>query len=207
MNRFVSFLRTNAQWAIVGASAAAMIVIAVVYSLTADTLEALKYFQIAAIAIIPAIFPVWGKISRRPFPAALTALFAVHAFAALGLGNALDFYDRVPLWDIFLHTLFGFNAGAGIVTLMKRWNGGGMPAPALLTIAALAVLGTGALWEIYEYSCDLFMGTDIQCVAQSVAAGKSPLADTIEDIAVTIIGYALFAAAYLLRNLFKSRRN
>lgn len=141
---------------------------------------------------MPLILPVWGKITKKDFPPALGFLIAFHIFLSIDLGNAMNFYDLIPVWDLLLHGFFGFVGCVTAAVFLIRWNGDKMTSWGFMLTAAFFTLGFGAVWEIFEYCCDIIMNTDIQRVQESIAAGKSPLADTMEDLIITLAGIAVF---------------
>lgn len=59
-------------------------------------------------------------------------------------------------------------------------------------------MGFGALWEIFEYLGDTWFDLDSQRVQESIALGKSPVADTMEDLMITLVGIAVFFIIYII---------
>ena len=119
-------------------------------------------------------------------------VLAFNIFLSIDLGNAMNFYDLIPIWDLLLHGFFGFVGCVTAAVFLIRWNGDKMTSWGFMLTAAFFTLGFGAVWEIFEYCCDIIMNTDIQRVQESIAAGKSPLADTMEDLIITLAGIAVF---------------
>lgn len=59
-------------------------------------------------------------------------------------------------------------------------------------------MGFGALWEIFEYLGDTWFDLDSQRVQESIGLGKSPVADTMEDLMITLVGIAVFFIIYII---------
>ena len=180
------------KWLPAAGSMTLAVITAIIYSFISDEIIVLTYFQIFCSALVPLILPVWGKITKKDFPPALGFLIAFHVFLSIDLGNAMSFYDLIPVWDLLLHGFFGFVGCVTATVFLIRWNGDKMTSRGFMLTAAFFTLGFGAVWEIFEYCCDIIMNTDIQRVQESIAAGKSPLADTMEDLIITLAGIAVF---------------
>lgn len=193
------------KWLPFIASISLAVITAIIYTFISDEIIVLTYFQIFASALVPLILPVWGKITGKDFPPALGFLLAFHIFLAIDLGNAMNFYDLVPVWDLLLHGFFGFVGCVTAAVFLIRWNGDKMTPWGFMLTAAFFTLGFGAVWEIFEYCCDIIMDTDIQRVQESIAAGKSPLADTMEDLIVTLVGIAIFFVTAFADKLLKGK--
>ena len=180
------------KWLPAAGSMTLAVITAIIYSFISDEIIVLTYFQVFCSALVPLILPVWGKITKKDFPPALGFLIAFNIFLSIDLGNAMNFYDLIPVWDLLLHGFFGFVGCVTAAVFLIRWNGDKMTSWGFMLTAAFFTLGFGAVWEIFEYCCDIIMNTDIQRVQESIAAGKSPLADTMEDLIITLAGIAVF---------------
>lgn len=180
------------KWLPAAGSMVLAVITAIIYSFISDEIIVLTYFQVFCSALVPLILPVWGKITKKDFPPALGFLIAFNIFLSIDLGNAMNFYDLIPVWDLLLHGFFGFVGCVTAAVFLIRWNGDKMTSWGFMLTAAFFTLGFGAVWEIFEYCCDIIMNTDIQRVQESIAAGKSPLADTMEDLIITLAGIAVF---------------
>ena len=180
------------KWLPAAGSMVLAVITAIIYSFISDEIIVLTYFQIFGSALVPLILPVWGKITKKDFPPALGFLIAFNIFLSIDIGNAMNFYDLIPVWDLLLHGFFGFVGCVTAAVFLIRWNGDKMTSWGFMLTAAFFTLGFGAVWEIFEYCCDIIMNTDIQRVQESIAAGKSPLADTMEDLIITLAGIAVF---------------
>ncbi len=90
----------------------------------------------------------------------------VFIFSTSILGEVDAFYTKIPAWDSILHTINGFLAAAvgfSLVDLLNRHSDRVNLSPFYLAVTAFCFSMTiGVLWEFFECSCDLFLGTDMQ---------------------------------------------
>ncbi len=165
------------------------------YSLTAEAINPVVYVQVAFTACVPAILPLWGRWTRRPFPMSLNVMIALHIVLASFLGSALQWYRTVSWWDLLMHALFGAVGCAVVYTLILRWGGEGLRRGGRYVLAGLSVMGCGALWEIFEFISDALLDADAQRVKEAMRLGTSPIADTMTDLMITAVGILAFVAA------------
>lgn len=167
--------------------------------------EATMYLQLIAAALLPFLVPVYSLISKKPLTPALSVAAAVFVFLASDLGSGLYFYDKFTWWDLVMHGAFGFLCCLAVFVLLVRWGGARLNPAGFMVIILMFTLGVAAMWEIWEYAVDSITGGDSQRVAESIAQGKSPLADTMEDIIIALAGCAAFYIALLIDKLCKYR--
>ncbi len=183
---------------------------AVYYGLTDNRLKTV-YIQLALCLFVPAIFPVLGIITKKPFPVALTILSCYLVVVGIYFAKAMNFYGFVPEYDKFLHTGFGLVGSAMVYTLLMRWGGDKLSPAGIAIIVFLGVMGIGSIWEIIEYVCSKITHEDPQRVLgvlEKIAAagsiqeawkqGINPLEDTMWDLIVTVIGSAVFIIFYVI---------
>ena len=186
------------------------IIFAIIYAVTDNRLKTV-YIQLALCLFVPAIFPVLGIITKRPFPLALTIMACYLVVVGIYFAKALNFYGFLSEYDKFLHTGFGLIGSAMIYTLLMRWGGDKLSPAGIVIIVFLGVLGIGAIWEIIEYVCSLITHEDPQRVLRILdkilevgnaekawEQGLNPLDDTIWDLIVTVIGSAVFLIFYIV---------
>ncbi|MDE5867414.1 MAG: hypothetical protein K2H02_00545 [Anaeroplasmataceae bacterium] len=157
-----------------------------------DGSKATMYFQLLTAFLLPFIFPIYGVISKKPLPLILSIISAVFVIFASGLGSAMGLYDKIYCWDLIMHGIFGFACSLIIFVLLIRCNGNKLNPIGFMIIIFLVTMGVAAIWEIIEYLADRLMDGDSQRVLESVALGKSPVADTMEDIMIAMAGCAVF---------------
>lgn len=160
----------------------------VIYSLTREERSMTIYLQVFVTALVPAVFPLIGIITKKEFPFFVSVLAAAHIFLASCLGSALSFYNRIGAWDLLMHGYFGFVFSVVMFVLLLRWNGAGLKTPGFLVLIFLAVAGAAALWEIWEFTSDTILGGDTQRVKEALKNGTSPVEDTMMDIIITLVG-------------------
>ncbi len=100
-------------------------------------------------------------------PAALEISAYLFVFCAGVLGEIGDFYQRFALWDAMLHAANGFLfAGFGFCLFSlfeKKRKVRTLPSPAYQSFTAFCFSMTvGVLWELFEFSADAFLHTDMQ---------------------------------------------
>lgn len=140
-----------------------------------------------------------GFLKRRidlEIPSTMLVLYAVFLYAAIYLGEVRSFYYTVPHWDTILHTFSGAMLGAlgfSFIILLNRTDK--VPvnlSPAFVaTFAFCFAMAMGVVWEIYEYTADVMMGTNMQkfgTEAGELFVGQAALADTMKDLIVDTIG-------------------
>lgn len=186
------------------------VVFGIIYGVTDNRLKTV-YIQLALCLFVPAIFPVLGIITKKPFPMSLTIMACYLVVVGIYFAKALNFYGFVPEYDKFLHTGFGLVGSAMIYTLLVRWGGEKLSPAGIVVIVFLGTLGVGAIWEIIEYVGALITHEDPQRVLgvlEKIMAvgdvqkawqqGLNPLDDTIWDLIVTVIGSAVFLIFYIV---------
>lgn len=129
-------------------------------------------------------------------PNIMEILYIIFLFSAIYLGEIQHFYSRFPFWDTLLHffsacmlSAVGFqmvNFLTGIKKFNLRLN------PLFVSIFAFCFSVTaGALWEVFEFSGDGLMGSNMQkfmTYKGETLIGREALRDTMEDIIVDILG-------------------
>lgn len=195
------------QWLPVIVSAILAAVTLVLYSVMYDENSAVTYLQVSAAALVPAVFPLIGAVTKREVPTYLGVLAAVHIFLASDLGSALGFYGLIPFWDLIMHGFFGFVFAATAKEFMLRWGGGDMKKGGFDLLIFLSTAGAAALWEVWEFTCDIVLDGDAQRVKEAIANGTNPIADTMTDIIITLAGAAVFFIVMFAKRISKRERS
>lgn len=111
------------------------------------------------------------------------------------LGEVWNFYERIPVWDNLMHLFSGvmFCAfGHGLSPVKEgeteRDSRGGR-----LTLGLSFALAAGVIWEFIEYTLDASLGTTMQKHTVLAGAEDTGLIDTMEDMALGLVGAALYA--------------
>lgn len=123
-------------------------------------------------------------------PPQFQLLAIAFVFASLFLGEMRGYYDRFWWWDVALHTTSGFLLGIVGFLLVHLLNetekvSFHMKPGFLAFFAFLFALGVGALWEIFEFLMDTFVGSTMQ---KPMFDDPSGLTDTMIDLIVDAMG-------------------
>lgn len=149
------------------------------------------------LGIIAMILP--NMLSRRfkiIIPYNMMMVYALFLYAAIYLGEVRSFYYNVPHWDTILHMFSGAMLGAlgfSVVSMLnKSQNINVHMSPIFIaTFAFCFAVSMGVVWEIYEYSADYIMGTNMQKYRTEQGVefiGQLALQDTMKDLIVDTIG-------------------
>lgn len=151
-----------------------------------------------------------SMVSRKwnfTIPNFIYIMYYIFLYAAIFLGEVLDFYYLVPHWDVILHFFSGAMLGALGFILVSWLNESEAVhvtlSPALVALFAFCfALSCGAIWEIYEYVFDGLLGLNMQkfITAEGVTlVGHDALSDTMEDIIVDASAAALISIIGYIR--------
>jgi uncharacterized membrane protein YjdF len=130
---------------------------------------------------------------RIPYEFQLLAL--VFIFAALFLGEVRSYYIRYWWWDIALHAFSGLLMGLVGFLLVYVLNESKsvalhMRASFVAFFAFLFAVTAGVLWELFEYTMDQTVGTQMQ---KPMLGDPSGLTDTMWDLIVDTFGASAIA--------------
>ncbi|HDP24240.1 MAG TPA: hypothetical protein ENN34_02245 [Deltaproteobacteria bacterium] len=150
----------------------------------------LSSFLICIIMAIVVSPEVLRKRFKVTIPTEFQVLAIIFVFAALFLGEIRDFYARFWWWDIALHTSSGLLLGIVGFLLVYVLNEDDrvdlyMHPRFVALFAFLFAVAVGALWEIFEFSMDQIVGTNMQ---KPMLGDPSGLTDTMWDIIVDTLG-------------------
>ncbi len=149
------------------------------------------------LTFVPELYTKWTKVN---IPIGARLFYTLFIFAAQWLGSYLGFYGYIPCWDVLLHATSGIFIGyvALIIlvsldrsqTLFKQNKIG-----VIVTFVVAVGIAAAGIWEIIEFSGDVFLGTNAQL---------GSLQDTMEDIVCGTLGSGAFAVYIGL--VMKARR-
>jgi uncharacterized membrane protein YjdF len=145
---------------------------------------------ITGIILITLLPQLLARRFKVIIPAEFQLLTIGFVFASLFLGEVHGYYTRFWWWDIVLHTSSGFLLGIIGFLLVYVLNETEqiqlkMRAGFVAFFAFLFALGTGAVWEIFEFTIDSLFGTDMQ---KTMLGDSSGLTDTMWDLIVDAVG-------------------
>lgn len=142
--------------------------------------------------------PIVVEFFIMKIPKLLEIIYYVFALVAVGGGSLFDFYNIIPIFDLLLHTTFGFVACYFVLFLFVK-NKIQLPISIKLIFCFLASMGFASLWEIYEFAGDVLFGLDSQ------NAIETGVADTMEDMLVNALGALIFVIIYTVDHIKKSK--
>lgn len=138
-------------------------------------------------------------------PNKMEVMYFVFLYCAIYLGEVRNFYYLIPYWDMILHAFSGAMLGALGFSLVSYFNDMKILethlSPFFVALFAFCfALAAGTVWEIYEFSVDVLLGTNMQkyiTVEGVQLVGQAALWDTMWDLivdalsslTVTVIGY------------------
>lgn len=138
-------------------------------------------------------------------PDVMEIIFFLFLFCAIYLGEVRNFYYKIPYWDSILHCFSAATLGAlgfmivNVLNNSERINI--QLSPFFVALFAFCfALTCGTLWEIYEFTADGVLGTNMQKFLTengTALIGREALMDTMEDfivdtlgaLVITVIGY------------------
>jgi hypothetical protein len=146
--------------------------------------------------MIPLLLALFTKLK---FNLPIIISYLTFLFGSQYLGSIIGWYG-LGWWDTFLHLISGgilaFTGIALYERLVHRSAGKGVsPWFVFLFTISFAVLG-GVIWEVYEFSCDQFLGMTLQ------GGGNS---DTMMDLIADTVGGLVIAGWAGIRTKVKLR--
>ncbi len=136
------------------------------------------------VTLAPVFFVRFFKIE---LPVSFLAAIVLFIFGSIFLGEALDFYERLWWWDLFLHTFSAIGFGlVGFLFMFMLFEGSRYAAPpvAIAFFAYCFAVAIGTAWEIFEFAMDSLFGLNML---------KSGLVDIFSDLIVDAVGAAIGA--------------
>ncbi|MDR2343497.1 MAG: hypothetical protein LBD86_03075 [Spirochaetaceae bacterium] len=140
--------------------------------------------------------------------------FVVFLYSAIILGEVHDFYYKVPHWDTLLHASSGVMLGAIGVSAIDILNSSkktrlNLSEGFVALFSFFFAVALGAIWEIYEYSMDLFFGFNMQRYRMEDGTqrlGQFALYDTMKDLIVDVLGAAAICIIGYFMLKYKSKK-
>lgn len=139
------------------------------------------------------------KIFNVDIPDVMEIVYFIFLFCAIYLGEVRNFYYKIPFWDMILHGFSAMMLGALGFVIVDFLNHSEKITLTLshffVSLFAFCFATTcGIVWEVYEFTADHFLGTNMQkymSVRGELLTGTAALGDTMKDIIVDMLG-ALF---------------
>ena len=129
-------------------------------------------------------------------PSNMIILYVIFLYCAIYLGEVRSFYYNVPHWDTILHTFSGAMLGAlgfSFVNFLNKAERVPMHlSPMFVVVFAFCfALTLGVIWEVYEFTADGLLGTNMQKFGLEDGTGfigRVALVDTMKDLIVDAVG-------------------
>jgi hypothetical protein len=139
-----------------------------------------------------------GLLNRRyklNIPSEFQIMAIAFVFAALFLGEIRSYYERIWWWDIALHASSGLLLGIFGFLLVYVLNEDEridlhLRPRFVALFAFLFAVTTGTLWEVFEFSMDNLIGTNMQ---KPMFGDASGLTDTMWDLIMDTFGAGLIS--------------
>ncbi len=179
-------------------------VIMCIYLFAMNGRELVRILQVIVSPLVALVIPVLNRLCGIRIPLAFNIAVAVFALFAINFASVLNFYGLIPYYDKILHTTFGIVGSFGVFILLLYGKGEKLSPWCFFILIMFCVLGTAALWEIYEYIANAIIGSDMQhwipemsevggmTVEEFFKSGYDPLWDTIWDVIVAGFGVIIF---------------
>lgn len=143
------------------------------------------------------------RVIRLSIPSSMMIIYAVFLYCAIYLGEVRSFYYNVPHWDTVLHTFSGSALGSlgfSLASLLNRSDSILFSlSPVFVAMFAFGfAMSLGVIWEIYEFTVDFFLRTNMQKYALESGeklTGQAALADSMKDLIVDATGSLLMSVA------------
>lgn len=157
---------------------------------------------VALVALLPFVLE---KIFRMKFSNFLLAAFNICYILSGIVGSIWGGWSTIPLYDKIIHTVVVGYAGSmvGLLLLSLLGDLGGMKRATVILFCFFCASTIGALWEVYEYCADLWLGQVAQGAPVELTNGSlgTLVDDTMQDIVANSLGALLFALHYILHRV------
>ncbi|MGN1298991.1 MAG: hypothetical protein ACI4UE_03305 [Candidatus Scatovivens sp.] len=137
-----------------------------------------------------------SKKFKLEIPNNMYYLYIIFLYSAIFLGEIRNFYYDIPYWDIILHAFSGVMIGCIGFSIISLLNDKEIfhlnLTPFFIAFFAFCfAMMLGTVWEIYEYSSDTILKTNMQKYKLengSELVGREALKDTMDDLIVDGMG-------------------
>ncbi len=156
-----------------------LVLVTVVVAVFVGQLLAKNYENCFTCILTLVLFSMPAFVDRKlkiTLPNTLEVVIVLFIFAAEILGEIRGFYLRYPWWDTMLHAANGFLMAAIGLSLIDIFNRSEFfkfeLSPFFVSLVAFCFSMTiGVVWEFFEFTMDIFAGTDMQkdTILQSIA--------------------------------------
>ena len=171
---------------------------------------AMQSFMFIVFSFVPYIVKKTWKLY---VPSVMQIVFLIFTILHIILGEIQSFYIIYKWWDSMLHTMSGsllVILGFSIVNLINLDKEGNKRLPNVFVVifSFTFAITLGVLWEIFEFSMDGLVGTNMQRYLESNTKepfiGRDALKDTMKDFILNNLG-ALAMSIGLYFSLIKEQ--
>lgn len=171
---------------------------------------AMQSFMFIVFSFVPYIVKKTWKLY---VPSVMQIVFLIFTILHIILGEIQSFYIKYKWWDSMLHTMSGsllVILGFSIVNLINLDKEGNKRLPNVFVVifSFTFAITLGVLWEIFEFSMDGLVGTNMQRYLESNTKepfiGRDALKDTMKDFILNNLG-ALAMSIGLYFSLIKEQ--
>jgi len=158
--------------------------------------------------------PLLARLLRVFMPISFRLVWWAFIFAAMYLGELHSFFYRFLWWDDMLHSasamMVSYIGLILIFVLNKDKNMDQKLAPGFVALFVFCfTMAFGALWELFEFSCDQLLGVNMlkgrdSTLAGSVYSFERALVNTMQDFSLDAFG-ALGIALLAYYHIWKKK--
>lgn len=164
--------------------------------------RAIYSFLIPLIYIVPLTIQLVFRLKLNP---AIENIIMIYMILAANLGVAWGFYGLIDNYDRLMHFSFGpIGCVIGLLILSLFKDISKENTVFIVIFMFISSMAGAALWELFEFSGDVFLNGTAQGTPVFVNGEKIvSLQDTMEDIACNFFGALLFSIYYPLEKKLK----
>lgn len=148
------------------------------------------------VIFVPTLFT---RLTKIDIPGMVKIYYWIFLICAVFVGTGLHVIAIIYYWDKILHissSMLIVAIGYGLMGYFFQDHFFKEISPVFFVIFGFMFgLAGGALWEFYEFSCDTFLGMNLQRFARNGKdlVGQAALLDTMGDLLIDALGSFLFS--------------
>ena len=167
----------------------------------------LMIFQCVLGMVVINLPNILTKKLKWHIPTLFYVFYMLFLYLSIFVGEVAKFYYKVHLWDDLLHlssSMMLAMLGFSLVDILNEKNTYVKLSPFFVSLFACTFsLSMGAIWEIFEFTFDHFLGFNMQKFAVESAdgvtilsdlVGRAALSDTMTDIIIDFTGAVIISA-------------
>lgn len=158
---------------------------------------AFEMFLGVGLLLVPEVL---AKFIGYAIPNPLKVLYWAFIYFAVFIGTGFHYYNKIKLWDKFLHCWSAallVALGLALISLFFKKEALIKMSPFFIVLFGFCfALSMGVFWEFYEFTFDKLLGMNMQRFATSTGInfnGRQALMDTMGDLFTNALGAFLFS--------------